>query len=50
MHHHTMLWQEKDAKNLAKSLGTHVEGSWYWYQPWLEQVREHCKQNAGQYT
>jgi len=50
MHHHTMLWQEKDAKNLAKSVGTHVEGSWYWYQPWLEQVREHCKQNAGQYT
>lgn len=49
MHHHTLLWQEKDAKNTAKGLGTTVEGSWYWYEPWLEQVREHCKQNAEQF-
>lgn len=49
MHHHTLLWQKKDAKNSTKGLGTNVEGSWYWYQPWLEQVREHCKQNAEQF-
>lgn len=49
MHHHTLLWHEKDAKNPAKGLGTNVEGSWYWYQPRLEQVREHCKRNAAQF-
>lgn len=49
MHQHTLLWQEKDAKNPAKGLGTTVEGSWYWYEPWLEQVREHCSQNAAQF-
>ncbi len=49
MHHHTLLWQDKDAKNLAKGLGTSVEGTWFWYEPWLEQVREHCKANIALY-
>lgn len=49
MHDHTLLWQEKAAKDPTKSLGTSVEGSWYWYEPWLEVVREHCKANAAQY-
>jgi hypothetical protein len=22
--------------------GTQVEGSWYWYEPWLNEVRKHC--------
>lgn len=48
-HHHTMLWQEKDAKNPAKGFGTNVEDSWYWYESWLEQVRTHCKQNELEY-
>lgn len=49
MHYHTVLWQEKDAKNPSKGLGTTVEGSWFWYEPWLDQVREHCKTNAQQF-
>ncbi len=49
MHHHTLLWQEKDAKNPANGLGTTVEGNWYWYEPWLEQVRGHCNLNAAQF-
>ena len=50
MHDHTLLWKERDAKDPAKGLGTNVEGSWYWYEPWLEQVREHCKANAAQFA
>lgn len=46
MHQHTLLWKEKDAKNIAKGFGTNVEGNWYWYESWLEVVREHCKQSA----
>ena len=49
MHHHTLLWQDKDAKNPGKGLGTNVEGSWFWYESWLEQVREHCNTNEASY-
>ena len=49
MHHHTLIWQDQDAKNPTKGLGTNVEGSWFWYEPWLEQVREHCKANSQQF-
>ena len=49
MHHHTLLWQEMDAKSPAKRLGTTVEGSWFWYEPWLETVRRHCNENASKY-
>lgn len=49
MHHHTLLWQDKDAKNLAKGLGICVEGSWFWYETWLEQVRDHCSQNREKF-
>ncbi|HPR83479.1 MAG TPA: DUF3644 domain-containing protein [Pontiellaceae bacterium] len=49
MHYHTLLWQENDAKNPAKGWGTNVEGTWFWYEPWLEQVRAHCKAKAQQF-
>ncbi len=49
MHHHTQLWQEKDAKNLAKGFGTSVEGSWFWYGSWLDIVRNYCTANVALY-
>lgn len=50
MHHHTLFWQESDAKNPAKGLGVQIESMWYWYEPWLDQVREYCKKNAVLFT
>lgn len=49
MHHHTLLWQDMDARNPAKGFGTKVEDCWFWYEPWLDQVREHCKANAQKF-
>jgi hypothetical protein len=49
MHQHTLLWQNLDAKNPTKGLGTNVEGSWFWYEPWLQQVREHCTKHSAQF-
>jgi hypothetical protein len=49
MQHHTDLWKEKDAKNPKKQLGVQVEGSWYWYEPWVEEVRKHCQENEAIY-
>jgi hypothetical protein len=49
MHAHTELWKAEDAKNPGFGLGVLVEGSWYWYEPWLEKVRAHCKANEVNY-
>jgi hypothetical protein len=49
MHAHTELWKSEDAKNAGKGLGVSVEGTWYWYEPWLDKVRAHCKKNEAQF-
>lgn len=50
VHHHTLLWQSLDAKNLGKGYGTLVAGkAWHWYERWVEEVREHCRVNSPRY-
>lgn len=39
---HTYLWQSKDAKNPKYQYGTLVEGSWFWYESWMNEVRKYC--------
>jgi len=51
MHSHTTLWQQLDAKDPAKGYGvTMSDGQWYWYERWLERVREHCQENEQEYA
>jgi len=50
MHSHTQLWKQFDGKNPGKGYGVQVAHTWYWYERWVEQVREHCKINAAQYS
>lgn len=50
MHAHTSLWQSQDAKNSSKGLGVQVAKTWYWYEPWLDLVRAHCRENAVSYS
>jgi Domain of unknown function (DUF3644) len=51
MHFHTNLWQQLDAKNPDKGYGiTMSDGQWYWYERWLDRVREHCQENEEEYT
>jgi hypothetical protein len=50
MVHHTDLWQSLNAKAADKGYGHKVaDGQWYWYDSWLNRVREHCIENAGRY-
>ncbi|MCZ2156998.1 MAG: DUF3644 domain-containing protein [Bryobacterales bacterium] len=49
MQHHTDLWKAEDAKNPKKRFGVEVEGSWFWYEPWVDEVRKHCRENEGLY-
>lgn len=46
---HTDLWKALSAKDLAKPYGTQIAKQWYWYEAWLNRVREHCHENAGKY-
>ncbi len=46
---HTELWQSEDAKNMAKGYGVKILKQWYWYDNWVNYVKNHCMQNASKY-
>lgn len=50
MHNHTELWKHLDAKNLGKGYGVEVAGTWYWYERWVDEVRNHCAANKQTYS
>ena len=49
MDSHTKLWKRFGAKNPAKGYGAVAVGKWCWYETWLNQVREECRQHPEQY-
>ena len=49
MHHHTQLWKNLSAKSSGKGFGVQIAHTWYWYERWLDVVRDHCKQNSRRY-
>ena len=50
VHHHTALWHQLQAKDAGKGYGVKLsDGQWYWYETWLNRVREHCEENADKY-
>ena len=50
IHHHTNLWQELDAKDPQKNFGVKVEGQWYWYENWVQEVEDYLRKNRSLYT
>lgn len=50
IHNHTDLWKSIDAKNIAHGFGVMVAKTWYWYEPWLEFVKNHCIEHRDTYT
>lgn len=49
IHWHTQLWKTKNAKNAGKGFGVEVGKLWYWYDSWVDAVRQHCRDNAAKY-
>lgn len=49
-HHHTKLWKENDAKNKSKGFGVQVVNTWYWYESWVNFVKDHCQKNKSKYS
>ena len=50
MHQHTQLWKKMDGKNSGKGFGVMVAHTWFWYDRWVEVVREHCKEHEQLYS
>lgn len=50
-HAHTSLWKKLGAKNLAKGYGRagDYNGTWVWYDKWIECVRDHCLKQGERY-
>jgi len=40
---HLRMWKAKGAKNPAKGYGVDIQGTWYWYQSWVDRCIELCK-------
>ena len=49
MHYHTIFWKEQDGKNPGRGYGVEVARTWYWYDRWLDIVREHCSSHSSFY-
>jgi hypothetical protein len=46
---HTRLWKDRDGKNPKKSFGVQLGVSWFWYENWIEVVREECETHTEVY-
>lgn len=46
---HSNMWKQEDAKNPGKGYGVSVQGTWYWYQSWIDQCIELCQAAGDQY-
>jgi hypothetical protein len=44
---HTGLWQKLKAKDPAKVFGVTIGKQWYWYETWLNRVREECQKQSA---
>jgi hypothetical protein len=47
---HVEMWKAEDAKNPAKGYGVDVQGSWFWYQSWIDRCIELCKAAGHKYV
>ena len=46
---HIDMWKSEDAKNPSKGFGIDVQGSWYWYQSWIDRCIELCNAVGDRY-
>ncbi len=46
---HVRMWKAEDAKSSAKGYGVDVQGTWYWYQSWVDRCIELCRAAGARY-
>lgn len=42
MYYHTQLWKSRDGRKTKYNFGGGVSRQWYWYENWVNEVRDHC--------
>ena len=47
IHKHTDLWKNRNAKKNSK-FGTKVAKTWYWYEPWVDEVEKYCREHKDE--
>lgn len=40
MYYHTRLWKSRDGRNPKYNFGVWVSRQWYWYENWVNEVRD----------
>lgn len=45
---HTQLWKKRKAKEPKLNYGVEVEGKWYWYKNWVDEVERHCQKHRNE--
>ncbi|TLD80882.1 DUF3644 domain-containing protein [Helicobacter sp. MIT 05-5293] len=48
IHKHTDLWRSKKAKESNLHYGVNVEGKWYWYKKWVDEVERYCQEHKDE--
>lgn len=46
---HVEMWRAEDAKNPAKGYGVEIQGTWFWYQSWIDRCIELCRAGGDKY-
>lgn len=50
-HEHTQLWRSLKARDPKTGYGVYLkDGDWWWYESWVDRVREHCAANRATYA
>jgi len=43
------MWKAEDAKKSGKGYGVEIQGTWFWYQSWVDRCIELCKAAGDRY-
>ena len=46
---HVDFWKAEKAKDPAKGFGVEIQGSWYWYDSWIQRCLELCHEAGDKY-
>ena len=46
---HVAMWKTDDAKRDGKGYGADVDGTWYWYQSWIDRCIDLCTEAGERY-
>lgn len=47
---HVEMWKAEEAENPGKGYGVEIQGSWFWYQSWIDRCIELCKAADDKYV